>query len=113
MLLSLFSATDDPTDHVSVVRLGSVQQRHGCVLLVRNTIQGTSGFITSTCYIANGTFLFSKPSYKGGSYFTVILEHIKNFYVIMPSRHHCSTYLLPEFETFLLLHMEIILVVIY
>lgn len=34
MLLFVFSVADDPTDHVGVVRLGSVQQRHDCVLLV-------------------------------------------------------------------------------
>lgn len=42
MLLS--SAADDPTDYVSALCLGSVQQRHDRVLLVRNTIQGTSMF---------------------------------------------------------------------
>lgn len=47
MLFFMFSAADDPVDHVSVVRLGSVQQRHGRVLLVWNTIQGASCFITN------------------------------------------------------------------
>lgn len=50
MLLFLFSAADDPIDHVGVVRLGSVQQRYDRVLLVRNTIQGTSRFITNTLH---------------------------------------------------------------
>jgi len=36
----IISAADDPPYYVSVVRLGSVQQRHDCVLLVRNKIQG-------------------------------------------------------------------------
>lgn len=42
-----FAVADDPIDHVGAVRLGSVQQRNDRVLLVRNTIQGTS------CYINN------------------------------------------------------------
>lgn len=40
----LFTAADDPTDHVSSLRLGSVQQRHYCDLLVRNTVQGIPHF---------------------------------------------------------------------
>lgn len=43
--LLLFTAADDPTDHVSSLRLGSVQQRHYCDLLVRNTVQGIPHFI--------------------------------------------------------------------
>lgn len=34
------SAADDPSHHVGSLRLGSIQQRHHCDLLVRNTIQG-------------------------------------------------------------------------
>lgn len=36
--LLLFTAADDPVDHVGALCLGPVQQRHCCDLLVRNTI---------------------------------------------------------------------------
>lgn len=51
LFFMLSSAADDPTDHVSALRLGSDQQRCHRVLLVRNTIQGTSCFITITSQI--------------------------------------------------------------
>ena len=67
----LLPAADDPTDHVGAVRLGSVQQRHDRLLLVRNTIQGTGRYITR--YITKYTILSSLC--KSVSYFRVILEH--------------------------------------
>lgn len=37
-ILLLFTAADDPADHVGALCLGPVQQRHDCDLLVWNTI---------------------------------------------------------------------------
>lgn len=57
-----FTAADDPTDHVSSLRLGSVQQRHHCDLLVRNTVQGIPHFSLSRTLRAGRVicFLFLK-----------------------------------------------------
>lgn len=71
-MLCLFPAADDPVDHVRTLHLGTIQQRHDCVLLVWNEIQGNLlhhtllDIIWLTVLLKDSSSIFQPVSYLIG-----------------------------------------------